>query len=116
MEKLFNETKCNSNQLRLMECDLSSFDSVRNFVKFYLNEEERLDILICNAGLGYSTDKITQDGFNPVIQSNYLSHFLLTNLLLNKLKESKPSRILNVSSDLHKGLRFFSKFNNYLLI
>ncbi len=61
-EKLFNETKCNSNQIRLMECDLLSLDSVRNFAKFYQNEEEQLDILICNAGIGYSTNKITQDG------------------------------------------------------
>jgi NAD(P)-dependent dehydrogenase (short-subunit alcohol dehydrogenase family) len=84
-----------------MECDLSSFDSVRNFAKLYLNTEERLDILICNAGVGYSTTKMTENGFDCVIQSNYLSHFLLTNLLLEKLKQSKPSRILNISSDLH---------------
>ncbi len=47
---------------------------------------------------------MTKDGFNNVIQANYLGHFLLTNLLLNKLIECKPSRILNVSSDLHKSL------------
>jgi NAD(P)-dependent dehydrogenase (short-subunit alcohol dehydrogenase family) len=88
-----------------MECDLCSFDSIRNFSSLYNNQEERLDILICNAGLGYSSNEITQDGFNYVIQANYLGHFLLTNLLLNKLKESKPSRILNVSSDLHKSVK-----------
>ncbi len=107
IENLLNEIKCNKNQIHLMECDLSSFDSIRNFVKLYLNEEKRLDILICNAGLGYSSDEKTKDGFNYVIQSNYLGHFLLTNLLLKKLKESKPSRILNVSSDLHQSLFFY---------
>ena len=49
----------------------------------------------------------SSDGFNSVIQANYLGHFLLTNLLLNKLKECRPSRILNVSSDLHKGFYFY---------
>lgn len=92
-----------------MECDLSSFNSIRNFVNSYKIKEKRLDILICNAGLGYSSNQMTEDGFNYVIQSNYLGHFLLTNLLLDKLKESKPSRILNVSSDLHQSLFFFKE-------
>ena len=84
IEKLRIESGCESNAIRLMECDLSSLDSVRNLCSLYNREEERLDILICNAGLGYSRNKITKDGFNEVIQTNYLSHFLLTNLLLNK--------------------------------
>ena len=109
IENLINETNCNKQQIRLMECDLCSFDSVRNFAKTYNNEEEKLDILICNAGLSYPSNEITKDGFNYVIQANYLGHFLLTNLLLNKLKESKPSRILNISSDLHKSLFNYSK-------
>jgi NAD(P)-dependent dehydrogenase (short-subunit alcohol dehydrogenase family) len=116
IENLINETECNKQQIRLMECDLCSFDSVRNFAELYNNEEERLDILICNAGLGYSSNEITKDGFNCVIQANYLGHFLLTNLLLNKLKESKPSRILNISSDLHKSLFNYSQINNYFFI
>jgi len=104
IENLINETGCDKNNIRFMECDLCSFDSIRNFVQLYNLEEDRLDILICNAGLGYSSIDMTIDGFNYVIQANYLGHFLLTNLLLNKLKESKPSRILNVSSDLHQSL------------
>ena len=90
--------------LRLMKCDLSSLDSVREFAKTYNNDEDRLDVLICNAGLAWSPDVVTKDGFNSVVQSNYLGHFLLTNLLLDKLKASRPSRIINVSSGAHKGL------------
>ena len=108
MQKLINETKCHQEKIRVMHCDLSSLDSVRNFARLYDDTEERLDVLICNAGLGYTTNEMTTDGFHPIIQSNYLGHFLLTHLLLDKLKKSRPARILNVSSDLHKGeLDFF---------
>jgi NAD(P)-dependent dehydrogenase (short-subunit alcohol dehydrogenase family) len=86
-----------------MECDLCSLDSVRNFAKLYNAEEDRLDVLICNAGLAWSSEIVTKDGFNSVIQANYLGHFLLTNLLLDKLKQCRPSRIINVSSGAHKG-------------
>ncbi|UJR11902.1 hypothetical protein I4U23_016080 [Adineta vaga] len=102
VEKLRQESKCQEDNINLMECDLSSLNSVRKFAKLFNEKEDRLDILICNAGLGYSSAKITGDGFDNVIQSNYLSHFLLTNLLLNKLKKSDSSRIINVSSDLHQ--------------
>lgn len=105
VENLLNETNCSRNQIVLMECDLASLNSVRNFVDLYMKNEERLDILICNAGLGYSSDRMTEDGFDYVIQSNYLGHFLLTNLLLEKLKQSKPSRILYISSDLHQSVQ-----------
>ncbi|CAF3074483.1 unnamed protein product, partial [Rotaria sp. Silwood2] len=91
--------------IRLMECDLCSLESVRNFANLYNSEEERLDVLICNAGIGWSPHAVTKDGFNSVIQANYLGHFLLTNLLLNKLKASRPSRIINVSSGAHKIIR-----------
>ncbi|CAF4209101.1 unnamed protein product, partial [Rotaria magnacalcarata] len=89
--------------IRVMECDLCSLNSVRAFVKMYNEEEDRLDILICNAGLGWSPPVLTKDGFNSVMQANYLGHFLLTNLLIDKLKKCRPSRIINVSSELHKG-------------
>ena len=103
VRKLRLETECDEKMIRLMKCDLASFDSVREFVKIYLAEEDRLDILICNAGIAWSPDVVTKDGFNSVIQANYLGHFLLTNLLVDKLIASRPSRIINVSSGAHKG-------------
>jgi len=102
LEKLLSETHANQNNIRLMECDLSSFDSIRHFAKLYNREEDRLDVLICNAGLVYTPEIYTKDGFNNIIQSNYLGHFLLTQLLLDKLKQCQPSRIINVSSNGHK--------------
>jgi NAD(P)-dependent dehydrogenase (short-subunit alcohol dehydrogenase family) len=102
VQQLCFETKCDEKNIRLMECDLSSFDSVRKFAKLYNTEEDRLDVLICNAGLVYTPDIYSKDGLNYVMQANYLGHFLLTNLLLDKLKKCRPSRIINVSSSAHK--------------
>ena len=81
--------------------DLASFESVRAFAKLINETEERLDILVNNAGLGASY-RVTKDGFESIFQVNYLSHFLLTLLLMEKLKKSAPSRIVNVSSMAHE--------------
>ena len=82
--------------------DLASFESVRAFARVINETEERLDILVHNAGLGGSY-RLTKDGWESVFQVNYFSHFLLTMLLLEKLKKSAPSRIVNVSSIGHTG-------------
>ena len=97
------ELECDETNIVVMKCDLCSLDSIRNFVKVYNETEERLDILICNAGIGWTSEPLTEDGFNPVIQANYLGHFLLAHLFLPKLKQCQPSRIISVSSDLHKS-------------
>jgi len=102
VQQLCFETECDEKNIRLMECDLSSFDSVRKFAKLYNTEEDRLDVLICNTGLVYTPDIYSKDGLDYVMQANYLGHFLLTNLLLDKLKKCRPSRIINVSSSAHK--------------
>ena len=72
----------------------------------FLDSQESLDILINNAGLflDFRSEKIiTEDGNELTIQSNHLGHFLLTNLLMEKLEETPGSRIVNVSSIAHKG-------------
>jgi retinol dehydrogenase-13 len=103
IRQLRAESDCDEKNLRLMQCDLCSLDSVRQFASLYNAEEDRLDVLICNAGLAWAADVVTKDGFNSVIEANYLGHFLLTNLLLDKLKKCRPSRIINVSSGAHKS-------------
>lgn len=83
--------------------NLASLYSVREFAKEFLATEERLDILINNAGVMMCPKWITEDGYEMQLAVNHLGHFLLTNLLLKMLKSSAPSRVVNVSSIAHAG-------------
>ncbi|XP_061398160.1 retinol dehydrogenase 13-like [Musca vetustissima] len=78
--------------------DLSSLQSVREFAEQFKKEEQRLDILINNAGIMATPRKLTVDGYEQQFAVNHLGHFLLTNLLLDHLKAAAPSRIIVVSS------------------
>ena len=93
--------------IRVKKCDLASFASVREFCRQIGREEKKVDILINNAGMFASRRTLTEDGQESVFQVNHLGHFLLTNLLLDKLKAAKAARIINVSSTGHWAvLRF----------
>ncbi|XP_061104143.1 dehydrogenase/reductase SDR family member 13-like isoform X1 [Conger conger] len=82
-----------------MNLDLGSLQSVRSFTETFLKTEPRLDLLINNAGI-FLQGK-TEDGFGMIFGVNHLGHFLLTLLLLERLKESGSSRVVNVSSSAH---------------
>eukprot|EP00794_Sanderia_malayensis_P020288 gene20287-22274_t len=82
--------------------DLSSFKSIREFANELMAVEERIDILINNAGIFGCPFSQTEDGFEMTFGVNHLGHFLLTNLLLDKLSESTPSRIIIVASKLYE--------------
>ena len=62
--------------------DLASLQSVRDFASDIVKSEEKLDILINNAGISISKENRTKDGLHPVMQINYFGPFLLTHLLL----------------------------------
>ncbi|XP_061638430.1 dehydrogenase/reductase SDR family member 13-like isoform X1 [Phyllopteryx taeniolatus] len=89
-----------NNQVVFMQLDLASFQSVRSFAETFLKTEPRVDILINNAGL--MGPGCTEDGFSMVLGVNYLGHFLLTNLLLRRMQQCGPSRVVNVSALLHR--------------
>ncbi|XP_052007859.1 retinol dehydrogenase 11 [Xyrauchen texanus] len=92
--------------------DLASLQSVRALAKDVHETEERLDILINNAGIMMCPKWQTEDGFEMQLGTNHLGHFLLTNLLLDLLKKSSPSRVVNVSSLAHEtGKMHFDDIN-----
>jgi len=83
--------------------DLASEDSTRSFAEEFKRKYPRLDVLINNAGVYTPHREVTPDGLERTFEVNYLSGFLLTHLLLDLLKKSAPSRIVNVSSSAHSG-------------
>jgi retinol dehydrogenase-12 len=98
-------------ELEVRELDLASLDSVRAFAEKANANLARIDVLINNAGIFPQKASKTADGFESQFGVNYLGPFLLTNLLLDKLKASAPSRIVHLTSMLHtKGTLDFDSF------
>jgi len=87
---------------------LSSFESIQQFSKKINRQEERIDILLNNAGIMACPQWKTKDGFEMQFGTNHLGHFLLTNLLIDKIKQTGSARIVNVSS-----LAYESKIYSY---
>ncbi|XP_019566534.1 retinol dehydrogenase 13 [Rhinolophus sinicus] len=81
--------------------DLASLKSIREFAAKITEEEQQVHVLVNNAAVMRCPHWATEDGFEMQLGVNYLGHFLLTNLLLDKLKASAPSRIINLSSLAH---------------
>lgn len=82
--------------------DLASFASIRAFAAWFLEAFDRLDVLVNNAGLIVDTRQETADGFELMVGTNHLGHFLLTDLLRDRLVRSAPSRVVVVSSVAHR--------------
>jgi NAD(P)-dependent dehydrogenase (short-subunit alcohol dehydrogenase family) len=92
-----------SEDVSLMIADLASSESVRRLASEFLQTNQPLHVLMNNAGLILGKRTVTKDGLETTFEVNYLSHFLLTCLLLRTMKANAPSRIINVSSDAHTG-------------
>lgn len=91
-----------SASLDLLQADLSSQTAIRNAADEINVRYHRLDVLINNAGCHLKKRQTTIDGIEWQLAVNHLAVFLLTNLLLDKLKSSAPARIITVSSELHR--------------
>lgn len=87
-----------------LQLDLGELASVRACAARFLELEEPLHVLLNNAGLAGSRGT-TRDGFELTFGVNHLGHFLLTELLLGRLKRSAPSRVVNVASKAHFGVK-----------
>jgi retinol dehydrogenase 12 len=104
--------KSSGGEAEFLQLDLASLESVREAAKVFLAKNEPLDVLINNAGLGGQKGQ-TKDGFELGFGTNHLGHFLFTQLLLPRLRESgaatknkdRPARIVNVSSKSHYRAR-----------
>ncbi len=90
-------------KLELMLADFTRLDTVHQLAADFQSRYSRLDVLLNNAGLIIDRRKVTPDGFEATFATNHLAHFVLTNLLLETLKASGPSRVVNVSSEAHRA-------------
>jgi retinol dehydrogenase-12 len=89
--------------INVMFCDLSSFVSIRKFCTEFLEKYNALHVLINDAGVSNFHRKLSKDGIEETFAVNYLAPFLMTNLLLERLQQSAPSRIVNVVSGFNSG-------------
>jgi NAD(P)-dependent dehydrogenase (short-subunit alcohol dehydrogenase family) len=90
---------------QLVVFDLADFASVRRGADDVLGQAPRIDVLVNNAGLVLSERTETVDGLEATFATNHLGPFLLTNLLLDRIRASAPARIVNVSSTAHSAAR-----------
>ena len=92
-------------QVDMLVAELSSQSEVRRLAEEVLQSLSRIDVLINNVGGYWDTRHVTVDGLERTFALNHLAPFLLTNLLLDKLKQSAPARVVTVSSNAHAAGR-----------
>lgn len=95
-------SKSKSKDVKMFHVDLSLQKSIRNVLEQIKAEYERIDLLINNAGVIKRKLELTEEGIEQTLAVNYFAPFLLTNSLMPLLKESKSSKIINLSSELYK--------------
>lgn len=100
-EAAANDIRVQGGEVEVMHLDLASFASVRTFAGEFAAKFAKLDILVNNAGMAFQPRQLTEDGQEQVMQVNHLSHFLLTNLLLELLEAAGRARVVNLSSLAH---------------
>ncbi len=101
-EEIIEET--GNQNVFVKHLDLASMDSIQKFADDFKQNENKLDVLINNAGLWTKTKKLSEIGVEYTFTVNVLGHQFLTNLLLDELKNAAPSRIINVASHFAGGL------------
>ncbi|UCF12962.1 MAG: SDR family oxidoreductase [Thermoplasmatales archaeon] len=91
----------------MLHCDLASFESIRSCCKEFRSKYDSLHVLINNAAIWDFKRRESKDGIENIFATNFLAPFLMTHLLLDVLKKSSPSRIINVTSGMHYGTIHF---------
>lgn len=98
-------TAATGRAVEVVPLDLADLDSVRAAAAEILGRWDRLDVLVNNAGLARTRRGVTKQGFETTFGVNYLGHVLLTELLLDRLRASAPSRIVMVGAHAHHLVR-----------
>jgi retinol dehydrogenase 12 len=93
-----------NSRVEFLLADLSSQADIRRLATAFRQKYGRLDVLINNAGGIFMQRRESVDGIELTLAVNHLAYFLLTNLLLDLITSSAPARIINVSSDAHRGM------------
>ncbi|KAM8961178.1 retinol dehydrogenase 12-like [Pelodytes ibericus] len=104
-----------SMNVRFLPLNMANLQSIRDFCKEFIKNEMRLDILINNEGVPAVLDW-TENGFSMCFGVNHLGPFLLTNLLLDRLKGCAPSRVITVTSNVHKYQKLDFTDLNYNIV
>jgi retinol dehydrogenase 12 len=111
-------------KLELMICDLTSANSIQNFLQKFKATHSTLNVLFNNAAVMKSHRTVTEDGFEAMFQTNYLAPVLLTTSLLDLLKNTSPSRIINIAVPPEKlrvnfddlqSYKHYKYFNSFML-
>ena len=89
-------------EVRFERADLSLLDESRRLARIVAESSDRLDVLVNNAGAIFSRRRVTVDGLEATFALNHMSYFLLTNLLLNRLRAAEAGRIIVVASIAHR--------------
>jgi NAD(P)-dependent dehydrogenase (short-subunit alcohol dehydrogenase family) len=123
VDEIISKTK--NNKIDFLLSDFSSLGQVRTLAEEIKSKYNKLDVLINNAGVFMKNRVLSKDGFEMTFAVNHLSYFLLTNLLLDLLIKSSPSRIINVASMVHQSADFdfdnlmgdkhYSGYNTYAI-
>lgn len=95
----------NNNRVDLLLGDLSSQQSIRAMTDEFNRRYDRLNVLVNNAGVFLSNRQVTADGLEMTFATNHLGYFMPTLLLWERLLAGVPARVINVSSDAHRGAK-----------
>lgn len=105
--RVIDEIKAETNNpnLEFIAADLSAKEDIHRTAYEFKKRHPRLDVLVNNAGGVFMSRQVSKDGIEMTFALNHLNYFLLTHLLLDVLKANAPARIINVSSDAHRGAK-----------
>lgn len=93
-------------QIDFLQADLSVQSDIRRLAEDFARAHRRLDLLVNNAGAIFWNRRVSSEGFEMTLALNHLNYFLLTGLLLDRLRAAAPARIVNVASRMHRQAAF----------